>query len=277
MFRIGEFSRIARVSCRLLRYYDEIGLLKPVRTDAGTGYRYYSAAQLPQLSRILVLQELGLSLEQISRLVAEPASTAALRGMLLKRRDEVEASITQEQQRLRQIEGRLAQIEASESPAAEDVLVRAEPACRLLSIRQRVASFSEAVKLIAALAGSVPKVTGSRPLDQFMAIAHAAEFEPDDLDVEFGYRLRADVESPVRLPDGRVLTVRDLPAEPHLAVCVRHGPPQDAHLTTAQIGRFIEAGGYRIRGPGREVFLSGPDPLRMEQSVVEMQFPITPA
>src|SRR5581483_10239178 len=59
MFRIGEFSKIARVSGRLLRYYDEIGLLSPQSIDPETGYRYYSARQLPRLNRILVLKELG--------------------------------------------------------------------------------------------------------------------------------------------------------------------------------------------------------------------------
>ena len=46
MFRIGDFSRIARVSARLLRFYDEIGLLRPMHADSRTGYRYYSAEQL---------------------------------------------------------------------------------------------------------------------------------------------------------------------------------------------------------------------------------------
>ena len=65
MFRIGEFSQIARVSGRLLRYYDSIGLLRPVRIDPATGYRYYSADQLPRLNSILALKELGLSLDQV--------------------------------------------------------------------------------------------------------------------------------------------------------------------------------------------------------------------
>ena len=64
MFKIGDFSRIARVSARLLRYYDEIGLLKPGSTERDTGYRYYSASQLPRLNRILVLKELGLSIRK---------------------------------------------------------------------------------------------------------------------------------------------------------------------------------------------------------------------
>ncbi len=82
MFRIGEFSRIAQVSGRLLRYYDEIGLLSPNFTDPETGYRYYSAQQLPRLNRILVLKELGLSLEQVARLLDQQTSTEEIRGML---------------------------------------------------------------------------------------------------------------------------------------------------------------------------------------------------
>jgi DNA-binding transcriptional MerR regulator len=66
MFRIGEFSHLARVSKRLLQFYDEIGLLKPARVDLQAGYRYYSARQLPRLNRILALKELGFSLGTIA-------------------------------------------------------------------------------------------------------------------------------------------------------------------------------------------------------------------
>jgi effector-binding domain-containing protein len=62
-----------------------------------------------------------------------------------------------------------------------------------------------------------------------------------------------------------------------LAACVRIGPPQDAHLTTARIGQFIESSGYRISGPNREVFLRRPSPDRMQDSAVEMQFPVAKA
>jgi DNA-binding transcriptional MerR regulator len=62
MFTVGEFSRLAQVSKRMLRYYDEIGLLKPIHTDKVTGYRYYSAEQLPDLNRVLALKDLGLTL-----------------------------------------------------------------------------------------------------------------------------------------------------------------------------------------------------------------------
>ncbi len=55
---------------------------------------------------------------------------------------------------------------------------------------------------------------------------------------------------------------------------MRIGPPQQAHLTTARLGQFIEANGYRICGPNREVFLQRPTDGRMDDAVVEMQFPV---
>jgi len=53
MFRIGDFSRLSQVSIKALRFYDEVGLLKPTLVDGATGYRYYSANLLPRLNRIL--------------------------------------------------------------------------------------------------------------------------------------------------------------------------------------------------------------------------------
>ena len=67
MIKIGDFSRICQLSVKTLRYYDEVGLLKPVEVDRFTGYRYYSADQLPRLNRILALKDLGLSLIRFTK------------------------------------------------------------------------------------------------------------------------------------------------------------------------------------------------------------------
>jgi effector-binding domain-containing protein len=197
--------------------------------------------------------------------------------MLLMRRAELEHSIESEVQRLRQIESRIAQIEAGAQATPDDVVLRPEPARRLLSIRRTVASFPDGMRLIGELSELVRSVVGSPALGQFVAIAHTTEFEPENLDVEFGFFLEAEVGGGVRLPDGRTLTVRDVAPLEQIAACVRIGLPQTAHLTTARIGQFIESNGYRICGPNREVFLERPHRDRMEESVVEMQFPVEKA
>jgi DNA-binding transcriptional MerR regulator len=73
MLKIGEFSRLSQTPVSTLRYYDDIGLLKPVSVDGFTGYRYYSADQLPTLNRITELKDLGLSLAEIVQLTGNGA------------------------------------------------------------------------------------------------------------------------------------------------------------------------------------------------------------
>src|SRR6476620_2163063 len=111
MFSIGEFSRIAAVTARQLRHYEELGLFKPERIDSETGYRYYSALQLPRLNRILALKELGLSLDQIVRLLDENISAQELHGMLTMKKAQIEQTLHDEVSRILSIEERLKQLE----------------------------------------------------------------------------------------------------------------------------------------------------------------------
>lgn len=273
MFRIGDFSRIARVSCRLLRYYDELGLLKPALVDAQTGYRSYSAAQLPRLNRILVMKELGFSLEQIVRVIDQEASAAELRAMLQLRRADAEQALSLQAARLRQIEARIAQIDAPD--AIDDVVIRAEAARAVLTMRTVIPSFDAARTLLKRLVDEVPRRVPKGRLGSLLAIAHSGEFEPDAIDVEFGYVLDGPFDGALRLADGSVLRRRELPAVETMAACVRIGLPEQAHAVTARIGRYVEANGFRLDGASREVFLQPPQLERMDQSVVEMQFPVT--
>jgi MerR HTH family regulatory protein len=61
---IGDFARLGRVSVRMLRHYDTIGLLRAEHVDPNTGCRYYRPEQLRRLNRIVALKDLGLRLEQ---------------------------------------------------------------------------------------------------------------------------------------------------------------------------------------------------------------------
>jgi DNA-binding transcriptional MerR regulator len=69
MLRIGEFSKLSRVSIRMLRHYDDIGLLKPAEIDRFTGYRDYSPEQLPVIGRITSLKDMGFSLADIVKVL----------------------------------------------------------------------------------------------------------------------------------------------------------------------------------------------------------------
>mgnify|MGYP000426261962 CR=1 FL=1 len=76
MFKIGEFSKLSRISIRMLRHYDAIGLLAPARVDECTGYRSYRAKQFARLNRIVALKELGFTLDQVRRHRSEARTQA---------------------------------------------------------------------------------------------------------------------------------------------------------------------------------------------------------
>src|SRR5258708_11227624 len=100
MLKIGELSRLSRVTVQTLRHYDDLGLLKPSQVDTFTGYRYYLPNQLLRLYRILALKDLGFSLEQIAKLLENDLSTQELRGMLKMKQVEIEQHLEEEQARL---------------------------------------------------------------------------------------------------------------------------------------------------------------------------------
>ena len=117
MFKIIEFSRLTRVSVKMLRHYDDLGMLKPFYVDPETSYRYYSSDQLPRLNRIIALKDLGFTLEQIAKLLDQNLSPEAIRGMLRLRQAEIEQQLRVERAQLSQIEMRLSYLEQGATPS----------------------------------------------------------------------------------------------------------------------------------------------------------------
>ena len=258
MFRIGEFSQIARVSGRLLRYYDSIGLLRPVRIDPQTGYRYYSANQLPQLNRILALKELGLSLEQIGRMLDEKISADEIRGMLMLRKAELERSLAEEATRLRHIQSRLQQIDEQGAIADYDVVIKSARPQPFLALRATFPDIAEVVATLRDVARTVTARVPAAAREHLVVVAHS-DFDDQDLDLEIGFGLtRAVPNAASCLPDRREMTTRELPAAETLATLVRSGPLYQSHLAFGALGVWMEANGYRVTGPCREVFLEPP-------------------
>lgn len=185
MFRIGEFSKIAQVPGSVLRYYDQIGLLEPAHIDQWTGYRYYSASQLPDLHRILALKELGLTLDQITQLVDDEVSNEEIRGMLTLRKAQVEQTVQEEITRLRQLEARLQFIEAPDQPAF-DIVLKSVPMQPYFSIREVLPDVDAALGIMRELVRVLPARMDSSDLGHFTSVVHSETLESSHLDIELG-------------------------------------------------------------------------------------------
>jgi len=84
--KIGEFAEMNHVTAKMLRHYDEIGLLQPSQVDPETGYRIYDAAQSTYLNWIIILKNLDFSLSQIRRLLSGPTDSTAMIHQLIRKR-----------------------------------------------------------------------------------------------------------------------------------------------------------------------------------------------
>lgn len=273
MFLIGEFSKLARVSRRMLYYYEEVGLLAPVRTDQETGYRYYSATQLPRLNQILALKELGLTLEQIRQMLDDNISADELRGMLALRRAQIEQSLQDELMRMRYIESRIRQVETEGVLRDYDVVLKPVDALRVLTARETLADMSGFAPVMFEMLHRLPEHLGSTVLGPMIAIVHSDEHAVEQIDAEMGFVLQGDAPETVTVPSGRTLTTRALPAVASMATAVRTGPTPLSSGCYHAIGNWMESNSYRMAGVGREVFLQL-KPNDLESMVVEVQFPV---
>ena len=276
MFRIGEFAQIAQVSGRQLRFYDQLGLLQPAHTDPETGYRYYSIRQLPRLNSILALKELGLSLDQIAPLLKNGISPGELRAMLTMKRAQLEQTLREEEARLKHIESRIAQIDSAGGIGDYDVIAKQVAGTPFLSCHACCENFDEAVQVVRSVA-----VDGTRQIraglrDKLIVVVRN-DYDGEKLDIEVGFSLTRASNANVRLAGNLVLTCGELPAVDTMATIVRMGPTE-RHCSFGMIGMWIEANGYEIAGPCREMFLEPvTEASGLQQALVEIQFPVRAA
>lgn len=270
MIRIGDFSKLSRVSIKALRLYDEMGLLKPVEVDRFTGYRYYEFDQLPRLYHILALKNLGFSLEEIGRLLKAELSAEQMRGMLKLRQAEIRQRVDEEAARLERVELWLRQIEQEDSVSRYDVVIKKIDPVRVASVRGIVPTPPDQRSLWDELISHLQQ-TNARMMGPPMAIYHDPEFKERDWDIEVVMPLEAEI-----VPSQRV-RVYDLPGGERMACVVHTGSFATIGEAYDALARWIDQNGYQIIGPGRELNLRLPDKLGDQQdpnTVNEIQYPV---
>lgn len=270
MLKIGDFSKLSGVSVQALRHYDEMNLLKPAQVDTFTGYRYYSASQLPRLNRILALKDLGFSLEQIARLLENDLPAQQLRGMLKMKQVELEQVLEEEQERLARVEARLRQIEMEGEMSNYEVIIKKVEPQLVASVRGIAPNYQGVGPLFGELYGYLARVGAAEGLGG--SIWHDESYKEKDVDTEAVAYLKS------RLPESGRVKVYELPAAT-MACVVHNGAYNRINQAYEAVGQWIEANGYKIAGPNRELYLHATQPVRQddESYVTEIQFPVEKA
>jgi DNA-binding transcriptional MerR regulator len=267
LLKIGEFARIGQVPVKTLRYYDEIGLLKPAEVDRFTDYRFYSLDQLARLNRILALKDLGLSLEQISHLLTDTLSTEEIRGMLRLRQAQLADQLQGLNAQQARVEARLRHLEQEDKMPDYDVVLKVIPPMLVASHRMVISEDS-----VSAMTDAFQQVYRyveagqAKTAGPGLSIWHTAPYTEVDQDAE------AAVPIDRHLPGNDQVSVYELP-KVYVAAVIHHGIWDDFGQAYQAVIRWIDANGYRTAGPFREIYHEYHND-NTEASTTEIQFPV---
>lgn len=276
MFSIGDFASLGRVSVRMLRHYDAIGLLRPARVDPASGYRFYVASQLAQLNRVIALKDLGFTLHQVQTMIDEKVEPGELRGMLRLRRAQLAEQMAEDNARLARVDARLRMIETEGHMDTGDVILKKVPAMRVAELSAPCASY-QAPDITPALSPLYPQLmdrmeaAGVRMSGAPIAYYLPAPTGPGDesITVHAAFPFTGD---PSADPGFGIV---DLPAI-EAATLLHHGDMAEAFRTGQVLAKWIDDNSYRMVGTslGREVYLDCP-PGEFDKWVTELQVEVS--
>ena len=279
MFRIGEFSRITRVTIETLRHYDALGLLKPAEVDPFTGYRYYSAKQLGPLNRILALKEVGFSLEEIARILQEKLTNEELRGMLKAQLVRAEQEVRAAQLRQQRILARLNTLNLEDDMPEYEVTLKAVETLTIAAIRETVPTLEQMPQRCSEMFDSIERWVRrqSLPLGPSMSIYYNEGFVRENIDTECSFILPDSDPAIVSTPEPPI-EVKQLEAVPLMASTIAtndfYKKPGGLSPAYNALAQWIENNGYRIVGPPRELFYGS---ATKGDLTAEVQFPVKKA
>jgi DNA-binding transcriptional MerR regulator len=271
MYGIGLVARLAQVSVRTLRHYDNLGLLKPSHVDPFTGYRYYTPEQVVRLHRILVLRDLGVPLAEIGRLIDDDVTVEQLRGILRLRQAEARAQLAAQAEQLRRVEIRLAQLEEA-SVADYDVIVKRLEPMRVVALSEELPGYDQ---IGAASARLYPRLHAALakhgiPFDGLsLALYEDTGDENRPLRITTALHLPADatIES-----DG--LTTIELAAVERAATTVVRGDPAQFASAFRALHDWVDQTGAQATAFERELYIDCDGPR--DTWVTELQVLMEP-
>ena len=235
MLKIGDFSKLSRVSIRMLRHYDDIGLLKPAEIDHFTGYRYYREDQLFVISRITALKDMGFALADIVRILEVYDDKDRLDTFLTARQKELEA-------------------QAKETEYKMMLLDSARNRLR----KEKNMGFDVTVKTIP---------------ERYAPCYAIAEFLDDEYKEE-NVEIIVSMSVKGKYQDTEHVKFRTLPPV-KVASCIVKGSYQQMGEAYATVVSWINDNGYRTNGPMFNIYHVGPGQTQNpDEFVTEVCFPV---
>ncbi len=268
MFRIGEFSKLTQVSIRMLRYYDETGLLKPAEVDRFTNYRLYTAAQIPALNKIIFLRDLGFGVSDISAALSE-WDDASITNLLENKRAQIQDTISALQDKLARIEQAKRDILKEKMSINYNVTIKSIPAYQVFSLRRVVPDYYAEGQLWEELSAYAQKHNIPAAFNTF-TIYHDTDYREKNVDIEICSPVAALGES------AGGFTFRTTPPVPIMACSMVYGSFENIEGAFLAIADWLgEHAQYEMAGESRQIVHRGPwNEESPDKYLTEIQIPL---
>lgn len=270
MFRIGEFSKLNKISIKTLRHYDEIGLFKPVKVDYFTGYRYYSSSQIKKLNKIVALKSMGFSLKDIKKIVNDKLSIEIITQMLVKKQEEIKNNIKKENDKFSKVKFLLERIKREDDKYMlnYDVVIKKGESLKVASIRRTIPNYSAQHDLWVELMGDLNESEIKKGKIS-MAINYDKDYKEKDVDVEICQSIIGD------LKESENIKTRNIKSIDKMACTIHKGKYEDLCYAYEALQKWIEANNYKVFGNNREIYIKGEHFTKNpEEYITEVQIPV---
>jgi len=268
MLKIGEFSKLSRVSIRMLRHYDDIGLLKPAFIDRFTSYRYYEEEQLTVIGRITALRDMGFSLADVIKILEIYDDRLLLDSYLKRRQTELEELAHETAHRQRLLDTARKRLR-KDKPMNYDISVKTIPERYAATVRTTLPHYDDEGKAWQILCTETDPMNMTPDEPCLCAVTYLDdEAKEEDIDVLVWKTVRG------HYPDTEHVKFCSLPAV-KVASCVIKGSYAQMNDCYAAVIAWIHENGHEITGPCFNIYHVSPyESANEDDFVTEVCFPI---
>lgn len=266
MYQIGEFSKMSKTTIKTLRYYDEIGLLKPENVDDFTGYRFYTTQQLLKLHYIQAFKQIGLPINEIKLIMARQNEM----NILKKRKNQLNAEMERITDQLSRIEFILSGKE-EESFMSYQAIIKELPECIVYYKRLTVPSYDAYFDLIPAIGQECMEANPDikcRVPEYCFIVYLDGEYKEKDINIEFCEAVNKFGKDTGSIKFKKIESVT--------ALSVMHkGSYSGLPKAYAYAFKWIEDNGYAVTDNPRESYIDGIwNKDSVDDWLTELQIPV---
>lgn len=272
MLKIGDFSKLSRISIRMLRHYDERGILVPDEVDTFTGYRYYRESQLPKAGKIQALKEMGFSLAVIRELLEKEEGPEEMEQALLQKKQEIREQIEDGRRRMQLIDSTIRWLRKDGKMEDYEVTLKTMPKRYVASLRDVIPAYDQEGILWQRMNEEIApqRVKQAVPCCG-LAIFHDEGFKDRDVDVEIQASVEGEYSDTEHV---KFKTVEEM----QIASATYKGSYEQLTRVNMAVANWISENGYEFAGASFCIYHVSPhDAKSPDDLVTEVCYPVKKA